>query len=130
MYKAPAYGDYESYLEYTRSLPGITPPQVFGMNPNADIAKDQTETTNLFTSIQLTQVKYSQVSSPKVTLHRLAQVNIYYTQSLPGITPPQVFGMNPNADIAKDQTETTNLFTSIQLTQVKHSQTKCFINVI
>ena len=35
LYFAPTDGDYESYLAYTRSLPAITSPEVFGLHVNA-----------------------------------------------------------------------------------------------
>jgi len=41
IYYAPADGDYESYLEYIRSLPYVARPSVFGMHANVDITKDQ-----------------------------------------------------------------------------------------
>jgi len=41
IYYAPPVGDYDSYLDYIRSLPFTAQPSVFGMHANVDITKDQ-----------------------------------------------------------------------------------------
>lgn len=44
----------QSYIEYLRSLPITTHPEVFGLHENADITKDNHETNQLFNGVLLT----------------------------------------------------------------------------
>ena len=63
IYYCPNVREHEAFIEYTKNLPLITEPSVFGMNENADIIKDQHETNFLFSSLLLTQVIYFSSSS-------------------------------------------------------------------
>lgn len=56
IYYAPTEKEYEAYIAYTKALPLIAKPGVFGLNDNADILKDQQETNVLLESTLLTQV--------------------------------------------------------------------------
>ncbi|XP_076648121.1 dynein heavy chain at 36C [Halictus rubicundus] len=57
LYYVPRVESREDFLEYVKSFPMTTAPSVFGMNENADIIKDQQETTLMLTSVLATQVK-------------------------------------------------------------------------
>lgn len=59
LYYCPTVKEYDTYLEFTKRLPLIVEPSVFGMHENADIIKDQQETDLLFKSLLSTQVEYS-----------------------------------------------------------------------
>ncbi|KAG9476993.1 hypothetical protein GDO78_002401 [Eleutherodactylus coqui] len=54
IYYVPPFGTYQSVVDYIRSLPLITHPEVFGLHENADITKDNQETNQLFDGVLLT----------------------------------------------------------------------------
>ncbi|NXT35371.1 DYH3 protein, partial [Pelecanoides urinatrix] len=74
-YYIPPHGPYESYIEYLRSLPIITHPEVFGLHENADITKDNQETNQLFSGVLLTLPREARGGgkSPQETVEDLAQ---------------------------------------------------------
>lgn len=57
VYYAPIRKEYEAYMIYTKSLPLLTKPGVFGLHDNAEITKDQQETDTLLTYTLKTQVR-------------------------------------------------------------------------
>lgn len=61
VYFAPDVKDYEEFMTYTRNLPLITSPEVFGLHANAEITKDQTETDQLLNNTLKTQVLHVQL---------------------------------------------------------------------
>lgn len=48
LYYAPKEGPYQHYIDYIRSLPLTPSPEVFGLNDNADITKDNQETIQVY----------------------------------------------------------------------------------
>jgi dynein heavy chain len=56
-YFAPEEGSLDKYVEYLKTLPINAAPEVFGMNANADISKDQKETFSLLSSLLTTMPK-------------------------------------------------------------------------
>jgi dynein heavy chain len=54
-YVVPPQGAYQDYLEFIRALPINSQPEVFGMHSNADITKDQQETSKMLESILNTE---------------------------------------------------------------------------
>ena len=56
VYYSPSDGVYDSYVEYIRDMPLIPDPEVFGLNENADITKEQQETQMVFLSFFLSSL--------------------------------------------------------------------------
>ncbi|XP_032591888.1 dynein axonemal heavy chain 7 [Drosophila grimshawi] len=54
-YYVPVLKEAELYITFTRDLPHISPPSIFGFHANADIMKDQQETDMLLSHTLLTQ---------------------------------------------------------------------------
>ncbi|GLG95082.1 Dynein heavy chain, cytoplasmic-like Protein, partial [Gryllus bimaculatus] len=70
------YGkEHENYLDFIRSMSLVTHPEVFGMNENADIMKDQQETDLLFNSVLLTQGKAQTEEGGKTPDETVLQVS-------------------------------------------------------
>jgi len=82
VYYAPAEGDYESYLDYIRSLPFVAHPSVFGMHDNVDITKDQA--SQVVTSAVLTVGKSYTDQILTLVEHCVVNTNscILYTEFL------------------------------------------------
>ncbi|XP_062820321.1 dynein axonemal heavy chain 3 [Anolis carolinensis] len=74
-YYIPPCGSYQSYIDYLRSLPITTNPDVFGLHENADITKDNQETNLLFNGILLTLPRQAGGAgkSPQETVEELAK---------------------------------------------------------
>ncbi|KAJ3313775.1 Dynein heavy chain 7, axonemal [Boothiomyces sp. JEL0838] len=51
IYYAPPKGKYEQYLEYIKNLPLNQSPEIFGIHDNGDIARQLSETRQLFESV-------------------------------------------------------------------------------
>ena len=66
-YYAPAHGEFQTYIDYIRTLPIIPHPEVFGLHENADITKDNQETQQvkegMFLGIPLSHVLYEMVET-------------------------------------------------------------------
>lgn len=59
LYGIPSVGEYEHFIDFTKTLPSSAEPDVFGMHANANITKDNNETNALLDSILLTQTRSS-----------------------------------------------------------------------
>ena len=58
-YYAPKFGNYNSYIEYAKSLPPFPQPEVFGLHENAAITKNLNETSDVLAAIMTTQQQAS-----------------------------------------------------------------------
>merc|ERR1719419_2165221 len=54
IFYAPPEGEYDTYIEFIKGLPMNPKPEIYGLHENADITKDQGETSSLFNAILLT----------------------------------------------------------------------------
>uniref|UniRef100_A0A8C3AKA7 Dynein axonemal heavy chain 3 n=1 Tax=Cyclopterus lumpus TaxID=8103 RepID=A0A8C3AKA7_CYCLU len=75
LYYVPAHGPYQTYVNYTRSLPICADPCVFGLHSNADITKDNQETNQLLDGVLLTLPRQTGggAKSPQEVVDELAE---------------------------------------------------------
>ncbi len=64
-YRIPEITTYPSVIEYIKSLPLDTRPEIFNLHPNAEISKNQLETETFFKSVLSTQARTSDSGSGK-----------------------------------------------------------------
>lgn len=55
LYVVPPEGPYQSYVDYIKQFPLQGAPELFGLHANADISKEQSQTSALFSAILLTE---------------------------------------------------------------------------
>ena len=85
IYYAPKHGEYQSYVDYIRTLPIIPHPEVFGLHENADITKDNQETSQVRHFYHCTTIVpplYHQCTSIILPLYH------HCTTVVPPIVPP------------------------------------------
>jgi len=79
VYVAPPDGEWQSYVDFIRDLPSSQPPEIFGLHPNADITREEFETTLLLDACLLTLPRDSggddedDKADPKAIVGRLAR---------------------------------------------------------
>jgi dynein heavy chain len=54
-FKVPKDGSISDFVSFIEAMPVVAPPEVFGLDDNATLTKDQNETTAMFKTILLTQ---------------------------------------------------------------------------
>jgi len=62
-YIVPNLIEHKNYLDYIEELPAVDNPELFGLNPNADIAFRTKETNQLIETIMKTRPKESSSGS-------------------------------------------------------------------
>ena len=83
IYYAPAHGDYQSYIDFAKSLPLVPEPEVFGFHPNGNITKDQKETYDLFEAILNTQSAVGNKGAGKSDDERVSDIATDILSKLP-----------------------------------------------
>ena len=111
-YFAPPHGEYESYINYIKSLPIDPLPEVFGLHENADIARQQAETQLLFDSVLITLPRASGGAgdSPQDVVERMAADLL---QKIPGVFD--------NLEVAKVGFQNKHLVSFLLVSQSENS---------
>ncbi|KAL3276277.1 hypothetical protein HHI36_024027 [Cryptolaemus montrouzieri] len=122
VYYVPDKTEYDEFIGYAKSLPLITHPEVFGMNENADIMKDQQETNLLFSSILLTQDALSSGGAEKTPDEVVLDVAADILAKLPSLFNrdeamtkyPTVYNQSMNTVLVQEMNRFNNLLAVIQ----------------
>nr|CAH7763936.1 unnamed protein product [Callosobruchus chinensis] len=121
-YYSPDTTEYVGFMAYTKSLPLVTNPEVYGMHENADIMKGEQETSLLFTSTLLSQdamVPENVMKSPDEVVNEVAE-NILsrlppnFDRDAACAKYPAIYSQSMNTVLIQEMTRFDLLLTTIK----------------
>ncbi|VEN49777.1 unnamed protein product, partial [Callosobruchus maculatus] len=121
-YYCPDRMEYDEFISYTKSLPLITSPEVFGLHENADIMKDQRETSLLLCNTLLTQdaiVSGTSAKSPDNIVNEVAEDILSrlppnFDRDAACAKYPATYSQSMNTVLAQEMTSFNLLLTTIR----------------